>query len=121
MVNDYDPDDLEVMEDKYVLNVYFILNQVILKATQALSKGIESGKLQDGMTVKNLEVDQAVNIGLSIDLFTQKEFEEYMKGFCFDSDIKDPLIVETRKANYKLGFVMKKIQAKRPKLVKGVI
>jgi len=103
-----------------------ILKVVLDRALKSMVKGVESGNVEVGMIAKNLEVDQAVIIAINLDYFTQDEVDQYMKE-CFPDQYPDPgskidkLISDTKRSNQKIGFIIRKIKAKKPEVLHGVI
>jgi hypothetical protein len=118
-------EELEEFNDKYILNEGYLLHKVILNAINSMSRGIEAGDIRNGMISKNLEIDQALKISICSGLFEFEELKDFLKkqGFEEKKDLKDldKVINDTKKANYILGFILKKAKNKRPHLIKGII
>lgn len=100
-------------------NVDLILQSALNRALAALGKGVEMGNFETGMMVKNLEVDQAVIIAENLDYFSHEELEEYLADKQGDSD--DKLINDTKLSNLKIGFIISKVQEKKPKRADAII
>lgn len=117
-----DLEDINILDDKKILNESLFLHKSIDRALAALTNSIIAGKFQDGLVIKNLEADQAVNIGLALNLFTEEELNKYVDdNKKIDIDNTDKLITAAKLSNIKLAFLLKKIKAKRPMMLKGVI
>lgn len=119
-----DLEDFENIEDKYILSDAYFLHKTIERALAALSNGINSGKFEDGLVVKNLEVNQAVEMAKAVKLFDDKELKDYLAKYEDNNnsnDKLDKLISDAKKSSYILGFILQKIHSKRPKMIKGVI
>jgi hypothetical protein len=100
-------------------NVDLILQSALNRALGALGKGVEKGDFETGMMVKNLEVDQAVIIAENLGYFSHDELEGYLVDKKDESD--DRLISDTRLCNWKIGFIISRIQEKKPKRADAII
>jgi len=108
-------DDLFSEED----DVDLILQSALNRALGALGKGVEMGNFETGMMVKNLEVDQAVIIAENLGYFSHDDLENFLSGKVDESD--DKLISDTKISNLKIGFIISKVQEKKPKRADAII
>jgi len=103
-------------------DVDLILQNGLNRALAALGKGVVAGNFETGMIVKNLEVDQAVIIAENLGYFTETELSDYLKEYSdVDNDNEDKLISDCRVSNRKIGFIISKIQGKKPKRADAII
>ena len=109
------------IEAKYILNENVYLHQCILSALNSMRNSIHAQTdIKSTLLVKCLEVDQAVNIALMIELFKEKEFNTHMeKAEKKYESIEDKDVRTSYIANEKLGFVIKHAKVKRITLFEG--
>ena len=102
-------------------NVDVVLQSALNRALMGLGKGVEKGDFETGMMVKNLEVDQAVIIAENLGYFSHEELEKYLLDKGVDDGVDDKLISDTRLSNWKIGFIISRIQEKKPKRADAII